>query len=254
MLSILKKRPVPRGGRVERWTLLELEAGQVDVRVVENPRTSRLTLRIIPASRATESLRVTVPPGTPDAEIDSFLARNATWVASRLEKLPVVTRIAEGAIVPLRGVDHTIRHSGHARGVVATGVSEEGPVIRVHGDKAFIPRKVVDFLKRQSRADLTRAVEYHASNLNVTPKSITLRDTTSRWGSCSTTGALNFSWRIVLAPPEVLDYLAAHEVAHLVEMNHSERFWAQVGKTCPNYEKPKSWLREHGAALHAVQA
>lgn len=254
MLSLLKKRPAPRDGREERWTLLQTGSGAFDVRILENSRTSRLTLRIVPASKTGESLRVTVPPGTSDVEIDAFLARNAAWAEARLSRLPNVVKIEEGAVIPLRGVDHTICHSGRARGVVATGMEEHGPVIRVHGDKAFTPRKIVDFLKRQARMDLTAAVELHAKHLGVTPKSITLRDTTSRWGSCSTAGALNFSWRIVLAPPDVLDYLAAHEVAHLVEMNHSDRFWAQVKKTCPGYETPKAWLRHNGAALHAIQA
>lgn len=254
MLSLLKKRPAPRDGRAERWTLLELDGRSVDVRVVENARTSRLTLRIVPSGNAVESLRVTVPPRTPEAKVDAFLAKNAGWAASRLKRLPAVTKIAEGATIPLRGTDHKISHSGRARGVVATGMEETGPVIRVHGDAAFVPRKVVDFLKRQARADLTAAVKLHSDRLGVKAKSITLRDTTSRWGSCSTSGALNFSWRIILAPPHVLDYLAAHEVAHLREMNHSPRFWALVEETCPGYETPKAWLRQHGAALHAVQA
>ena len=254
MLSLLKKRPAPKRGLRERWTLVEIEGRMVDVRVVENPRTSRLTLRIVPAAKTPESLRVTVPPGTPEHEVDTFLARNAGWAAARLARLPQITRIAEGARIPLRGIDHTIRHSGRTRGVVATGMDEDGPVIRVHGDAKFVARKVADFLKRQARADLTKAVAIHAKALSVTPSSITLRDTTSRWGSCSSTGALNFSWRIVLAPPAVLDYLAAHEVAHLREMNHSDRFWALVEETCPDYSRHRAWLRAHGSALHAVQA
>ena len=92
----------------------------------------------------------------------------------------------------------------------------------------------------------------HSATLGVKAKSITMRDTTSRWGSCSSSGALNFSWRIIMAPPEVLDYLAAHEVAHLREMNHSDRFWALVAETCPNFEAHKAWLRTHGTGLHAV--
>ena len=133
-------------------------------------------------------------------------------------------------------------------------MDEDGPLIRVHGDRGTVPKKVVEFLKRQARADLTKAVTRYSAVLDVKAASITLRDTTSRWGSCSTTGALNFSWRIVLAPPAVLDYLAAHEVAHLREMNHSDAFWALVADICPDYEAQKAWLRAHGSGLHAVQA
>lgn len=254
MFSLLKKRPPPKNGQVERWTLLEIDGRQVDVRIRENPRTSRLTLRLVPAARAQESLKVTVPPGTPEAEIDAFLERNKAWAAARLSRLPEVTLIEEGAVIPLRGVPHRIVHGGKTRGVVSVGMEEDGPVIRVFGDSKFTGRKVVDFLKRQARQDLTKAVSTHTATLGVKAKSITLRDTTSRWGSCSSSGALNFSWRIILAPPEVLDYLAAHEVAHLREMNHSDRFWHLVEQICPDMETHKSWLRHHGNKLHAVVA
>ncbi len=253
MLSLLKKRPAPAKGLVERWTLLEVDGRVVDVRVVENPRTTRLTLRLVPAGKKGETLRITVPPGTPEADVDGFLHRNRHWAAARLARLPDVVRIAEGSVVPLRGVSHRIVHSGRTRGIVSTGMEEDGPVIRVHGDKGTVPKKVVEFLKRQARADLTKTVAHYSNMLGVQSTSITLRDTTSRWGSCSTSGALNFSWRIVLAPPAVLDYLAAHEVAHLREMNHSDAFWALVADICPGYEAQKAWLRVHGSDLHAVQ-
>lgn len=252
MLSLLKKRPP--AGRKERWTLLDLDGQMVDVRIVENPRTSRLTLRLVPAVKAQESLKLTVPPGTPDHVVDDFLARNRNWAAARLARLPDVLTLQDGATIPLRGVSHRIEHSGRKRGVVSIGTSTDGPVIRVHGDPKFLQRRVADFLKRQAKQDLSKAVHRHAATLGVKPKSITMRDTTSRWGSCSSSGALNFSWRIVLAPPEVLDYLAAHEVAHLLEMNHSDRFWALVREICPDMERHKAWLRTNGAQLHAIAA
>jgi len=252
MFSILKKPARIQNGQRERWTLLEIDGKQVDVRIVENPRTSRMTLRLVPASKKGESLKVTVPPGLADHEIDAFLQKNRNWAAARLSRLPQVTKIADGVTIPLRGVPHRIMHSGLGRGIVSIGMEEDGKVIRVFGDPKFLPRKVGDFLKRQARQDLTKAVNRYAGELNVKPKSITLRDTTSRWGSCSSSGALNFSWRIILAPRDVLDYLAAHEVAHLREMNHSDRFWAHVRDICPNLEASKAWLRVHGQSLHAV--
>ena len=120
------------------------------------------------------------------------------------------------------------------------------------GDERFISRKVLDFLKREAKRDLQTSVSRYAKELDVRPRSITLRDTTSRWGSCSSEGALNFSWRIVLAPPAVLDYLAAHEVAHLREMNHSSNFWSLVESVCPDYDLHRVWLRKHGTKLHSV--
>lgn len=252
MLSILKKRPPAKAGKSERWTLMEIEGRQLDVRIMENPRTSRLTLRLVPAAKAQESLKVTVPPGTPEQEIDDFLQRNRNWAAARLSRLPKIVRICDGSVIPLRGEPHRIVHAGSRRGVVSIGREADGPVIRVFGDPKFTARRVTDFLKRQARADLTEAVRFYCDALEVKSKSITLRDTTSRWGSCSSTGALSFSWRIVLAPPEVLDYLAAHEVAHLREMNHSERFWKLVEDICPDMNRHKDWLRINGAGLHAI--
>ena len=252
MLSLLKKRPAPRGGRKERWTLLEIDGRQIDVRITENPRTKRLTLRLVPASATGESLRVTVPPKTPDDEIDQFLERNKAWAATRLSRLPEITYITDGAVIPLRGEPHRIVHSGTGRGIVSVGTEEDGKVIRVFGDPKFLPRKVMDFLKNQARQELSKAVDRYSRELDVKARSITLRDTTSRWGSCSSSGALNFSWRIILAPPEVLHYLAAHEVAHLREMNHSDRFWKLVLQICPDMERHKVWLKTHGQELHTI--
>jgi len=254
MLSLLKKRSVSPAGNRERWTLVKLDEQMVDVRIIENPRTTRLTLRLVPASKRGEKLKVSVPPGTSDREIDRFLERNRAWAAARLARLPQVTRLEDGATIPFRGMPHRIVHSGKSRGVVSIGQEETGPVIRVHGNPEFTGRRVADFLKRQAKQDLSKAVAFYSKALGVKASSITMRDTTSRWGSCSSSGALNFSWRIILAPPEVLQYLAAHEVAHLREMNHSDRFWKLVEDVCPDMEVHKAWLRNHGQKLHAVVA
>ncbi|HEY6670114.1 MAG TPA: M48 family metallopeptidase, partial [Methyloceanibacter sp.] len=102
--------------------------------------------------------------------------------------------------------------------------------------------------------DLKTRVAVHAKRLDLTPKRLYVRDQTTRWGSCSTSGALSFSWRLVLAPPFVLDYLAAHEVAHLGHMNHGPRFWALVERSMPRHEEARSWLKKHGASLHRYGA
>jgi predicted metal-dependent hydrolase len=107
-------------------------------------------------------------------------------------------------------------------------------------------------LKKEARADLERLSRMHASSIGATIRSISMKDTRSRWGSCSTEGNLSFSWRIVMAPPQVIDYLAAHEVAHLKEMNHGPHFWALCRKLCPQMEEAKAWLKRHGSQLHAI--
>ena len=120
----------------------------------------------------------------------------------------------------------------------------------VAGERAHVARRVRDFLKREARCDLEAAVLHYTCALNLPTRAVGLRDTTSRWGSCSSEGSLNFSWRLILAPAYVLDYLAAHEVCHLVELNHSPRFWRLVKRLYPPFEHAKTWLDVHGADLH----
>ena len=111
-------------------------------------------------------------------------------------------------------------------------------------------RRVQDFLEAEASRDFAAAVKRHTTALGVPAKRITVRDTKSRWGSCSANGALNFSWRLIMAPPFVLDYLAAHEVAHLRELNHSHRFWKLTHQLCPRTEEAEEWLKTYGSALH----
>jgi len=124
----------------------------------------------------------------------------------------------------------------------------------VAGRLEYLPRRVIDFMKREAKRDLERAALRHAMMLGVRVKAIRLRDQTSRWGSCTATGHLSFSWRLIMAPPFVLDYLAAHEVAHLREMNHSRRFWRLVESVCEDRERARAWLLAEGPALHAIGA
>lgn len=118
------------------------------------------------------------------------------------------------------------------------------------GGADFTERRVHDYLKREARKDLHKASLEYAEELGVRVKRVSIRDQSSRWGSCTSAGSLSFSWRLILAPPYVLDYLAAHEVAHLVEMNHSPRFWRVVARVCPSVERAKNWLDTYGNDLH----
>jgi predicted metal-dependent hydrolase len=122
------------------------------------------------------------------------------------------------------------------------------------GDAGQVRRRVVEFLKREAKRDLEWAVIRHTLAANVRAKAVRLRDQTSRWGSCSVDGHLSFSWRLVMAPPAVLDYLAAHEVSHLVELNHSYRFWHLCRALAPQTDAARTWLHQNGAALHAIGA
>ena len=167
-------------------------------------------------------------------------------------RLPQAVPFADGTIVPLRGVEHRIVHRpGAARHGLARAGDDGEPLICVAGDAPHVdaPRRRLPAPRGAARSRAREPPRY-ASSLGVTIKRISVRDQSSRWGSCSTTGVLSFSWRLILAPPFVLDYLAVHEVAHLVEMNHSPRFWRLVHRPCPDAERAKAWLDVHGADLH----
>src|SRR5262249_43610527 len=181
----------------------------------------------------------------------AFADKHGGWIAARLGRLPEAAPFRPGAEVPLRGVAHRIVHRGHMRGTVWTETDEHGRrLICVAGDRPHLARRVADFLRREAKRDLEAASRQYAARIGANLKRVSVRDQATRWGSCSTTGVLSFSWRLILAPPFVLDYLAAHEVTHLVEMNHSARFWRLLGRLCPNMQRAKVWLDVHGTDLH----
>ena len=210
----------------------------------------RLTLRV---SKTRRTVVVTVPSGCRIEEADKFLRTNIDWVRERLGRVPEPVPLVDGATMPLRGCLHKICFTGPARG--AAVVSREGsageiPRLNVAGRLEHASRRLKDWLIAQAHKDLGERVGWHAANLGVRVRHIGLRDQTTRWGSCSANGFLSFSWRLILAPPHVLDYVAAHEVAHLLEMNHGARFWKLVARSVPRLDEAKHWLRHEGTDLH----
>ena len=218
------------------------------VNVRRHRRARRYTLRI---HSATREVVLTMPLRGSMREAKAFAQKHGGWIAARLRRLPEAAPFADGAVVPLRGVAHRIAHRAGKRGTVWTELAEHGELLLcVAGEAPHVERRVGDFLRREAQRDLAAASRRAADMLNVSVKRISVRDQSSRWGSCSTTGVLSYSWRLIMAPPFVLDYLAIHEVAHLVEMNHSPRFWRLVDRMCPDAERAKVWLDVHGADLH----
>lgn len=178
------------------------------------------------------------------AEAKAFALQNRGWLEARLDAMPPAIPFEDGMILPYRGQPkRVVRRDGR-------GVRLAGEIIEVGGGEDTLPGAVERWLKAQARTRLRARSEAHAATLGATFSRITIRDTRSRWGSCSTSGTLSYSWRVILAPDEVLDYLAAHEAAHLREMNHSPRFWAHVKALCPDYRHWQDWLRGHGPELH----
>lgn len=218
------------------------------VEVRRHPAARRLTLRV---SRTRRTVIVTLPVQCDLDEAGSFITRNIDWVRERLDSLPTAVPFRNDVFIPLRGDAHRLVFVGSGRRAPVVRVATPTyPELHVSGHEEHAPRRLRDWLAKEAHRDLEERVAFHAERLRVTPKRIAVRDQSSRWGSCSTTGVLSFSWRLIMAPPTILDYVAAHEVAHLKEMNHGPRFWALVAKTMPGLDEAKRWLQIYGMDLH----
>ena len=241
-ISLFRRQPDP--DRIE-----VVHAGaRYAVLIKRRAAARRMTLRV---SQATGEITLTLPERADFAAGRTFAENHGGWIAARMAKRPRPGLFEPGQSIPLRGVPHRIVHWSKARGLTqATRDADGAPVIAVAGDAAHVSRRVKDFLRKLALEDIEKAVRRHTATLGISARKITIRDTTSRWGSCSSQRDLSFSWRLILAPSPVLDYLAAHEVAHLREMNHSHRFWALTHKLCPHTEEAEAWLKRHGASLH----
>jgi predicted metal-dependent hydrolase len=225
-----------------RHELLKIDGRMLEVRVRLNPRARRMIVKVNPA---TGEISVTAPSRRGLAHALDFARGEKDWIAGQLAKAPGPVNLMPGATIPLRGEQYEIRAA--AKG--ASPVWAQDGVIWVSGAQAHAPRRILDFLKQQARKAFEVRALAHAAQLGVNPSRITVRDTASRWGSCSSGRSLSFSWRLILAPDFVLDYVVAHEVAHLREMNHSPRFWAHVRTLVPDIDKPQDWLKAHGREL-----
>jgi predicted metal-dependent hydrolase len=213
------------------------------VTFVRNARARRASLRVDPANRR---IVLTAPLRMARGTAVNFAEAQAGWIAARLGRLPERRPFVDGAEIPLFGVPHRVRHRPDARGTVW----RENGEIHVAGRAEHLPRRLKDWLTAELREQLVPLVHAKAARAERPVKRITVRDTRSRWGSCGPDAAMSFSWRLVFAPPEVLDYLAAHEAAHLVHLNHGPRFWALARALCDGpIEGPQAWLKKNGETL-----
>ena len=224
--------------------VLETRHGPLPVTLKRMKRARRISVRLHPKERG---VIVTLPARASLRAARDFAESARGWVEAQMDKTPQAASFAADASFPLRGAPCRIVHCPERR-----DVRYEDGVLLVGGGAEFLARRVRDWLKARARTTLTARTAEHASRLGARITRITLRDTRSRWGSASHTGALSFSWRLILAPEAVLEYVAAHEVAHLREMNHSPRFWRLVEELCPQYESARRWLRRHGGELHRI--
>lgn len=229
--------------QAKEQTYLDLP-GPPEVRVLlrRSPRARRFSLRV---SGLDGRVTLSLPKGASMRAGVAFVREREDWIRSHLARAPDKVRPVFGTVIPFEGMDLTITPgSGRAPRI-------DGAQLRVPGDDTTLARRVESFLKLAARDRLARASDHYAAQLGTPYNRITLRDTRSRWGSCSTGANLMYSWRLIMAPPSVLSYVAAHEVAHLAEMNHSPAYWRVLGGLYPDYAAQKAWLREHGHSLHA---
>jgi predicted metal-dependent hydrolase len=226
-------------------TELAFSRGAVPIRLRVSERAQRVALRIDGRGQAVE---LVLPHRTPLVSGLKFLDQNRDWVEARLKDLPRRVLFADGVEVPVLGIKHRIRHMKR-RSADQKPVSIEDGEIRVTGDAAHISRRVRDFLIERARQELARRARAFAQKVDREVTRISVRDMTSRWGSCSSNGSLSFSWRLIFAPEGVLTYLVAHEVSHLVVMNHGPRFWRLVESLVPDARYRQDWLRRHRTEL-----
>ena len=270
-MSPLIRRPRPvreEPGVQETPAVARLPGGELPYTLRRSPRARRLRVTIHPA----RGVVVTVPVASrrgwarPEPVVTAFLAEREPWVRRHLARQAAVrTRLddrpalEDGRVIPYLGLPHRVRVVQARSGTRHSRVSRVGAD---DGDELLVERAARDhrptaaileaWFRERARADLHRALDRHAPALGVAPASVTIRDTTSRWGSCSRKGALSFSWRLVLAPPEALDTVAAHELCHLRVFGHSDRFWALLATRAPHHLTWRRWLRAHAAELHAA--
>src|ERR1700733_14639163 len=234
-----------------RRELLRIEGKPVPVTIKLNPRARRLIVKVHPS---TGEVTVVAPSQRALDRAMDFARSESSWIARRLARVPQPAAFGLGAKIPFRGKDHLVMPGETGPAPVWVEGQSGASVIRISGRAEHAARRLLDFLKREARRRLSEHAHEMSRRIELTPARITVRDTASRWGSCSTARTLSFSWRLILAPDFVLDYVVAHEVAHLREINHGPRFWKLVQELAGDIETPQKWLATNGPVLHRYAA
>lgn len=216
----------------------------IEITLRRSARARRFSLRV---SRLDGRVTLSLPARAREADALAFARAQEDWLRRALASVPSEAMLRFGVGIPYEG-QMVVLAPGTARAPQIVGDS-----LLVPGDEAQLARRVAAFLKTRARDRLVAASDRFAIALGRPHAGVTLRDTRSRWGSCTHDGRLMYSWRLIMAPPAVLDYVCAHEVAHLAQMNHSPAFWAEVARLMPDYQPWRQWLKRHGQTLHAYR-
>jgi len=221
--------------------MVPVQGALIAVAFKRSSRARRVSLRIDPA----QGVVITLPLRSSRRAGLALLHAHEDWVSERLEALPQKLALEPGATVPVHGRPHEIQHIPGGRGGAWI---EEGRIL-VTGQPEFLARRVSDCLKRLARQHLTAMAVETAQRADLRPKTVRIKDTRSRWGSCAPDGTLAFCWRLICAPAFVQDYVVAHEVAHLRHMNHGPQFWHLTEQLTPHRPAATAWLASDGVRL-----
>ena len=245
MISLLGRIAVLRSHPAPEPCVMQIEGQDIKLTFKRNTRCKRMIMRV---AKDGSGLIMTLPKRTTQAEALRFAHASKAWVLKNISTRMPALAFEEGVAVPFRGEIYTLICPGGRRGLVQ--LDQVAKTIIVPGDSAHINRRLTDWFKQQAIKDLTLASEHYATAMGVEYSALSVRDQSSRWGSCSAARALSYSWRLILAPRHVLDYVAAHEVAHICEMNHGPRFWRLVLTHCRQAKEARSWLKHDARDLH----
>jgi predicted metal-dependent hydrolase len=224
---------------------LQLSQGPLRVTLRRNAQARRLVLRL---SRDGSGAVLTVPNRIAQHRIMAFLEQSSAWLEAQLHRHKTTAAPVEAGKLLLQGELYAIVAPGGRRGLLKVDI--ELRTITVPGEAAHVERRLKDWLKARARTELSAASRRYAAAMQTSIGRVSVRDQKSRWGSCSASGDLSYSWRLIMAPPFVLDYVAAHEVAHRHHMNHGPRFWRLLMAHNPDVRAAKHWFAQHGPTLH----
>jgi predicted metal-dependent hydrolase len=229
----------------EQIIRMDIKGRVIPVRLRRNNKARRIILRV---DQDIDGAVLTLPRRAAEAEALALLEAQSSWLLDRLDGMPPRVPFADGAVIPILGDGHLIRHVPDLRG----GVIREAGDIKVSGRIEHLPRRVRDWVRKEARAAIEPVADEFARRLDLRFAKISVRDTKSRWGSCAASGNLSFSWRLIMAPQRVLDYLVAHEVSHLAHMNHGPAFWRTVASLDVETDRAREWLNRESARLHRI--
>ncbi|MCP4393282.1 MAG: M48 family metallopeptidase [Alphaproteobacteria bacterium] len=225
---------------------INIEGRDFPLDIKRNSKAKRCILRV---NHIKQSIDLTIPKRYRTEKAVKFARSQILWIEKQIEQMPEKINFYDGITIPVAGRPTTITRAKHPQ----AGTKQIEDTIIISGHTEHFNRRTKDFLKKEAKRVFTNIANKMAEKMGKKIKKISVKDTHSRWGSCNSAGNISYSWRLILAPVHVMEYVIAHEVAHLAELNHSEAFWNQVGKLLPNYHKAKKWLKENGNSLHLYE-